>query len=103
MAEASLETTGDGRLRVVGELTFATVNDVLRRSRPLFEGSASQIDVDLGGVSRADSAGLALLIEWLRAARKQGKEILFRHVPAQLETIARVSDLEGILPFAPAE
>jgi phospholipid transport system transporter-binding protein len=102
VAEATFETVGEGQFRVSGELTFDTVTLLFIRSRPLFQTSAGQLDLDLGDVSRVDSAGLALLIEWLRAARKLGKAILFRRVPAQIRTIARVSDLDGILPFAPA-
>ena len=43
--------------------------------RGAFRAGRPQIEVDLGGVGESDSAGLALLIEWLRMARQSGKQI----------------------------
>ncbi|HEB99345.1 MAG TPA: STAS domain-containing protein, partial [Thiotrichales bacterium] len=52
------------------------------------------------GVGRADSAGLALLVEWMREARRQGREIRFLGMPAQMSAIAEVSGLSELLPVA---
>lgn len=103
MAEASFETVAPGRCRVVGEMGFAQVSTLLVASQPAFAADGERLEVDLAGVTRADSAGLALLIEWMRRARGAGKTIVFRSVPDQLRAIARVSDLEDILPVEPAE
>ncbi|MFA5531151.1 MAG: STAS domain-containing protein [Thiohalomonadaceae bacterium] len=102
MAEALFETVGPGRCRVGGEMTFATVSGLLAASLAAFAEPEEHLEVDLSGVMRADSAGLALLIEWLRRARGTGKTIVFRAIPDQLRAIARVSDLEGILPVEAA-
>jgi phospholipid transport system transporter-binding protein len=56
-----------------------------------------QVTVDLRGVTRSDSAGLALLVEWLRESEIGGNTIKFVNVPAQLLSIARVCGLEDIL------
>ena len=56
-----------------------------------------EILVDLGGVGASDSAGLALLIEWLRVARQGGQAIRFANVPAQIEALARISEVEDLL------
>jgi phospholipid transport system transporter-binding protein len=53
--------------------------------------------VDLGGVGESDSAGLALLIEWLRMAKQSGKEIHFANVPEQIEALARISEVEDLI------
>jgi len=91
-----LDRHGDGRYVVSGELTFATVPAVWRETREWFsEGGA--IAVDLAGVSRADSAGLALLLEWLRSAKQRGAPVVFEHMPAQIRAIARLSALESVL------
>ncbi len=58
------------------------------------------IEIDLKGVTRADSAGLALLVEWLRAAERAGKSISFVNVPVQLSSIARISGLDEILSLS---
>ena len=82
-----------GVMSVRGELTFSTV-EALRG--PGVEALAEHDDatVDLAAVDRADSAGLALLVEWLRAARRRGARVRFANAPAQLRAIAGTSGLD---------
>ena len=56
-----------------------------------------QVTVDLKGITRADSAGLALLVECLRESELAGNSIVFLNVPAQMLSIARVCGLDEIL------
>lgn len=89
-----------GHYRVSGELTFSTVNALLNESRAiLFSGAGEALELDLGEVSRADSAGLALLIQWMRMAHHGGRTIRFLNLPQQLLAIAEASDLDEILPI----
>lgn len=99
MSEAAIHTDGSGRLQVSGELSLRTVPHLLAPARELID-SRERVDIDLGGVSHADSAGVALLVEWMREARQAGKEIRFLNIPRQMLAIARVSSLDGILPLA---
>lgn len=87
----------EGGFLVSGALTFETVPSVVRSSTALLNGGADII-FDLQGISNADSAGLALLIEWMRAAHVQQKRIIFKNIPAQLLAIATMSGVEHILP-----
>jgi phospholipid transport system transporter-binding protein len=96
VSRAQFEALGEGRFRVSGVLDATTATNVLEQSESRFS-EASNIDVDLGGVGESDSAGLALLIEWLRAARQSGKKIHFANVPAQIEALARISEVEDLL------
>ncbi len=77
-------------------MTFATAGTLLTGSQALFAGQPS-VTVDLGGITRVDSAGLALLLEWLRQARADGRTVVFQSVPDKLLAIARLSDVEGLL------
>lgn len=99
MSRARIQADGDSRLRVEGELSFVTVPALQQQAAGLFE-SARELDVDLSGVERADSAGLALLIEWMREARRRDKALRLLNMPAQMLAIARVSSLDEILPLA---
>ena len=92
-----IEAAADGTVQVSGELTFATVTALNGQAEKVFASQSGDLTIDLGGVSRADSAGLALLIEWLRWARQHGVALRFRRMPAQMRTIAAVSDLDPIL------
>ena len=89
---------GDGAqlFRVSGELDFDSVPEMFRESVERF-GVTGDIVLDLAGVTRANSAGLALLIEWQRLARRPGRTISIRNVPVSLRNLARVSELESVL------
>jgi len=83
----------DGRLSVSGMLTFDTVPDAYARSAAWVSGGAAA-SVDLARVQRADSAGLALMVEWLRLARIAGRGLKFIQIPEQVHEIIRVNGLE---------
>ena len=97
MSGARLDSAGNGRFRVDGILDASTAGQVLEQSEPLFAQASADIEVDLSGVGESDSAGLALLIEWLRLARQGGKPIRFKNVPAQIEALARISEVEELI------
>jgi phospholipid transport system transporter-binding protein len=94
---ADISRSGTGRYAISGELTFSTVPDVRRNA--LDEVSDNPVQVDLAGITRVDSAGIALLIELIRTVRKRGGDITLTHAPPQLMAIARVSGLDTVLPF----
>jgi phospholipid transport system transporter-binding protein len=96
MAEAHFTNMGGGHWLLEGELDFNTVPEVLQHTGACMR-DVPWIIVDLKGVTRADSAGLALLVEWLRESERAGLSISFVNVPAQLLSIARVCGLEEIL------
>ena len=81
---------------VQGPLTFGSVSDLWSESRGLFAAGES-ISIDLSQVSHTDSAGLALLVEWLRETAMRGGRLEFSNFPAQLLAIASASNLERLL------
>ena len=81
---------------ISGELSFSTVSGALSESSLLFNGESEMI-VDLKDVTHVDSAGIALLIEWLGMANHQTKKLEYRNVPEQMLAIAKISGLEGVL------
>ena len=99
MAEARLTVNSDGCWLLEGELGFASVPAILAHPGADITGTAA-VEVDLKGVTRADSAGLALLVEWLRESERAGQQIAFVNVPPQLLSIARVCGLDGILSLS---
>ncbi len=85
--------------RIEGDLTLNTVTDVMAQAEPLF-ASAAEIIVDLANVKHSDSAGLAILIEWMRVAAAMNKDIVFQHVPKQMMAIAETTGLDALLPIS---
>lgn len=86
MADTSL-------VRLEGALTMRTIAAALER--PLPEG---HFVVDMAGVTDADSAALALLLEWLR--RTGSKRFVIQGVPAGLQSLIQLYGLDEILPLA---
>lgn len=96
MSEVRLEPAGDGRFVVNGDLTFETVTDALEQSKELFADHAT-IELDLSGVTDGDSAGLALLLEWVNWAKHYVREIRFTNIPPQIIAIAQISEVDNML------
>jgi phospholipid transport system transporter-binding protein len=95
-AQGGFEALGGERARVAGLLEFGTVAALLPLgSAAIREGRASCID--LAAVTGSDSAGLALLIEWLSVAKGAGRTLRYENVPAQLRSLARLSDLDPLI------
>lgn len=99
MSRSVLRAGPEGRLLLEGELSFKTVVKLLADFQALPD-QGNEIQIDLQGVSRADSAGLALLVEWMRNAQTLGKSIRFLNIPQQMLAIARVSSLDQVLPLS---
>jgi len=96
VAAFRIEPAGDGRLAASGPLDFATAAAALRAGLGLMTGDRAWT-IDLSGVTAGDSAGLAVLVEWISAARARGTSVCYESVPAQVLAIARISDLEELL------
>lgn len=96
-AGCEVALAADGRIQVRGELTFATVSKVRIDCLRLFD-KVRNLHIDLGGVVGADSAGLALMIDWMREARLRKRKLHFSRIPATLRIVAELSDVEDLLP-----
>jgi phospholipid transport system transporter-binding protein len=73
---------------ISGELSFASVAAALEAAREALASGQGPFEVDLGGVTRADSAALALLLELSREARAAGRELKCLGAPEQLRRLA---------------
>lgn len=94
--EAAFDVAGEGRASIRGSLTLATVGALLESGTGFVtRGSPGQID--LAGVGSADSAGLALLVEWLSLSRGSGGDLRYENIPAVVLQLARLSEVESLL------
>ena len=94
-----LNRAPDGGYRLEAELTFATVTGLRPLGLAALASAAPDADVnfDLAAVRHADSAGLALLVDWLAAARGRGQRLGFAGLSPELRALARLSDVEDLL------
>jgi len=97
--KATLTERAAGRYALEGELGFRTVTRLDREARRAF-ADQRELEVDLAGVTRCDSAALALLLEWVGRAHRAGVALRFRNLPSALLSIAAISEVEDLLPRA---
>jgi phospholipid transport system transporter-binding protein len=91
----TLEQGDDGVWRIPGVLDFDSVPALYRQTDALL--ASGPVELDLAGVERANSAGVALLLEWRRQAHHRGIELYLRDLPAAVLQLARLSDVEGLV------
>ena len=96
MSKFELNDLGDGRFELTGEMTFETAERILLASEDPFE-QHTRIEVDLAGVTKSDSAGLALLLEWITWANHTVREIRFDSMPERVLAIARTTEVDQLL------
>lgn len=90
-----------GRVTVSGELTFASAREARQLGLLVLDGSrAEHIVIDCSAVTRADSAGLAVLLDWLAWGRRRTRAVSLQDLPASLLAIARISEVDGLLTAA---
>jgi len=84
-------------LGVRGELTFATAAAALPAITAAFDGERFG-KLDLAGVSRSDSAGLAcVLAAQAELARRQGRRLQVLNVPAGMRALAQVCEVDELI------
>ena len=96
MSDFELQDLGDGRFALTGEMSFDTAERILKASEKPFEGH-TQIEIDLSGVTESDSAGLALLLEWVTWANHTVREIRFEGMPERVMAIAKTTEVDQLL------
>ena len=96
MSSYSLENLGEGRFALSGSMSFETAEGILRESEEPFE-QHTRIEIDLSGVNDADSAGLALLLEWITWANHTVREIRYTGMPQRILAIAKTTEVDNLL------
>jgi phospholipid transport system transporter-binding protein len=94
--EASFDVLEGDRSRVNGSLHFTTVSELLALGADAIDRGRAAV-IDLAGVTASDSAGLALLIEWLSIAKAASRSLRYENIPSQLQQLARLSEVEELL------
>lgn len=89
--------------RVRGELTFATAASAHATGIGVLGGGGNGVPhehvmvLDCSSVTEADSAGLAVLLDWRREALQRGIVLRYRNLPAAIAQLAHISGVESLL------
>jgi phospholipid transport system transporter-binding protein len=85
-------------LSAQGPLTFATARRACELgAAALAQAAAARLEIDCHGITVSDSAGLAVLLEWLSVTKRAGRSLRYAQLPPGLAALARISDVEDLL------
>lgn len=90
------ETAAPGWLQLSGRIDMDSAAAQLAQLKQQLNGSAAH-ELDLSGVTAADSAALALLLELLRHSRQRGHTLRVGTLPPTLISLARLYGLDELL------
>jgi len=93
-----IESISAHQLCLKGPLDVSTIRQIWLLGHQLIDKAEpnAQLALDLSGVTSADSASVALLLDWLRHAKKQNKQLNCCQLPEKIQEIIRVSNLESL-------
>lgn len=96
MQISQIEKNANG-YQILGVINFDTVLDLYKKGAAILESSKKEVTLSFGEVRHIDSSAIALLLSWLRVAKKKGKSFTFTDLPAQLIDIANVCEVMPML------
>jgi len=93
-----LAASANGRFVAGGPLTFATARQAREQGLHCLASAAGrELEVDCGGITASDSAGLAVLLDWLGVVKRAGRSLRYTHLPPGLLALGRISEVEELL------
>lgn len=78
---------------IQGDLTFPRIQEWLGRVDEL----AAAGSLDLAGLGRADSAGVAFLLELTRRAKASGRDLVLTHVSPEFRSLLEFLQVDDVL------
>ena len=81
-----------------GPLNFASARRACELGlHTLAQAAGDKLEIDCRGITVSDSAGLAVLLEWLGMARRANRSLRYTQLPEGLAALARISDVQELL------
>ena len=85
-------------LQIDGPLDYANASALLKEVNLILESRQTDIiKINCEEVSRIDSAGIALLIEWKRWCNNNNKQCHFERLPIQANSLIETYRLQEVL------
>lgn len=95
MTAPRIVSLSPGRFALEGEVRKEHIAALWAKGQELWSGLA-EVELDLVAVEACDSAGLAMLVDWLRIANRRGQRLHLQNLTAQMSALARLGDLESL-------
>ncbi|GAA0401300.1 hypothetical protein GCM10009133_07660 [Cocleimonas flava] len=93
--------SSDNGFKITGALVYSSASSLLEKSMRLmksqFKNEATSFNFDCSEVTRIDSAGIALLVEWKRTCDQNNKQFSLTNLPDQAKSLVETYRLEKLL------
>ena len=99
MTENGFAARDNGAFALSGRMTFQTVPQFLGHTDKWLQSGAKTVTIDMQEVTLADSAGVALMLEWLQRARAANRDLVFTNLPEQVQQLIHVNGLAQVFPL----
>jgi len=96
----AIEAGSDGCVSIAGTLSFDTVPGVYRETERLFLTDKPINCIDLSQLTKIDSAGLTLLLEWEALQYKSNRKLQIRNAPPELLSLARLCEADEVMTLS---
>lgn len=97
-AHFEVVVTSPGRFAARGAINFANARSARSEGlHALRTSSARDLEVDCSGITHSDSAGLAVLLDWMAIMKREGRPLCFANLPSGLVAVARISGVDEML------
>jgi phospholipid transport system transporter-binding protein len=94
----TLAQASPGVLKAEGALSFATARAARATGIAALSAAApGALQIDCSAVNPADSAGLAVLLDWLAVARSAGRSLRYVNLPQGLQALAQIGEVDELL------
>jgi phospholipid transport system transporter-binding protein len=88
-------TRQENKFLITGDLNFSNVMSVYEKSLPQLIKCPALV-FDFSQLKSSDSAGLALIIEWIKLSKQQNKSIQFINLSNDIMSIAKAAGIDGM-------
>ncbi|MGD9597800.1 MAG: lipid asymmetry maintenance protein MlaB [Steroidobacteraceae bacterium] len=93
-----LDETAPGRLALRGALDFGTARMAREAGIAWFtRDRTGDWSVDCSGLDAANSAAVAVLLDWLAIVHRAGGHLRFEGLPERVRAIAEISEVDELL------
>jgi phospholipid transport system transporter-binding protein len=88
-------TLNQTTLHLAGDITLRNAMSLYQESLPLVKQNGVTT-FDFASLHSSDSAGIALMVAWLRLLAKQNKKAVFLNVPSSLQSMAKAASMDAL-------
>lgn len=89
--------SGDNRMAVEGDMLVTNAVTLRHQGEALLASLSSPVTVDLSQVGAVSSAGVSVLLSWMRKSEALGKQLVVANIPEKMRDVCRVSGLDALL------